>query len=69
MLNKSQRANVPLTEFNDSCSLLVPIRNRMVSSAIWTEHARVSFSNTIKIAQVQRTSAGYIQGVPKNENY
>ena len=28
----------------------------MVSSAIWKTHARVSFSKTIKIARVRRTS-------------
>ena len=29
----------------------------MVSSAIWKKHARVSFSKTIKIARLRRTSA------------
>ncbi len=33
------------------------IDNSMVSSAIWKKHARVSFSKTIKIARVRRTSA------------
>ena len=32
------------------------IGNSMVSSAIWKKHARVSFSKTIKIARVRRTS-------------
>ncbi len=34
----------------------VCVGNSMVSSAIWKKHARVSFSKTIKIARVQRTS-------------
>jgi hypothetical protein len=33
------------------------IGNRMVCHAIWEKHARVSFSKTIKIARVRRTSA------------
>ena len=33
------------------------IGNSMVSSAIWKTHARVSFSETIEIARVRRTSA------------
>ncbi len=37
--------------------LPVCIGNSMVSSAIWKRHARVSFSKTIKIARVRRTSA------------
>ncbi len=35
----------------------ISISNSMVSSAIWKKHARVSFSKTIKIARVRRTSA------------
>ena len=35
----------------------ISIGRRMVSSAIWIKHARVSFSKSIKIARVQRTSA------------
>ncbi len=35
----------------------ISIGNSMVSSAIWKKHARVSFSKTIEIAQVRRTSA------------
>ncbi len=31
----------------------------MVSSAIWKKHARVSFSKTIEIARVRRTSAQF----------
>ncbi len=38
-------------------SLGICIGNSMVSSAIWKKHARVSFSKTIEIARVRRTSA------------
>ena len=33
----------------------------MVSSAIWKKHARASFSKTIKIARVRRTSACFLK--------
>ncbi len=39
------------------CTLYICIGNSMVSSAIWKKHARVSFSKTIEIARVRRTSA------------
>ena len=40
-----------------TCSLVICIGKSMVSSAIWKKHARVSFSNSIKIARVRRTSS------------
>ena len=42
---------------NYSKLLFFCIGNSMVSRAIWKKHAQVSFSKTIKIARIRRTSA------------
>ncbi len=43
--------------FTEMWSNAISIGNSMVWSAIWKKHAQVSFSKTIKIARVRRTSA------------
>ncbi len=45
--------------YDYKCTFLevISIGNSMASSAIWKKHARVSFSKTIEIARVRRTSA------------
>ena len=42
---------------NNTIYIVICIGNSMVSRAIWKKHARVSFSKTIEIARVRRTSA------------